>query len=66
MMKYENIPYRNWRKGDQLVETTVSKRVMKRVGEAMKAGKAIQMDHQIINAKPKMNKPYDTITVVIS
>lgn len=68
-MKYENIPYRRWRGGDdapELVITAVYARVMKRVGEAIKAGMAVDFSHQIVNETPIINAPYDTITVTIT
>lgn len=70
-MRYENIPYRVWRKRHksapfELVETAIYPRVMKRVGEALKAGKAVELDNNIVHAEPVLNKPYDTITVTIT
>ncbi len=69
-MKYTNIPYRRWRKqrfgtGHELVENSGYKRVMKRMGDALDAGKAVTMDHVIVNPLPVANKPYDTVSITI-
>lgn len=72
-MIYCDIPCRVWRKrelsqfkGLEMVSTQVYRRVMKRVGQAIAAGMAVEMDHRIANPNPAIGKPYDTITVRIS
>lgn len=70
MTRYENIPYRIWRRYAkngpvQLVATKAYERVMNRMGDAMAQGKSVNMTHQIVNPEPAIDQPYDTITVII-
>lgn len=69
-MIYRDIPHRVWRGRKfgslKLVTQPVYRRVMKRVGDAMAAGRTVEMDHQIVNPVAAYGKPYDTITIRIS
>lgn len=65
-MRYENIPYRRWRKlargGYHLVQTGASRRVLKRIMDATKQGKSIEFRHEITNSDFRI---YDTISATI-
>lgn len=70
-MRYENIPCRRWWKyphssSTYIKNSAVYKRVMKRVGEAIKAGKSVDLKHTIVNPEyTKQGDPYDVISVTI-
>lgn len=71
MTRFENIPYRHWRgrkhapRVTEPGKKTAYANVMRIVGDAMKSGKSVTMNHAIVNSSPRYGKPYDTITVTI-
>ncbi len=68
-MKYENIPYRVWRKHrfgmTALVVQPVARRVLRHMGDAMKRGAVVTMENHIANRRAIIGQPYDTLTVTI-
>lgn len=70
MTRYENIPYRRWMRKSKsaplmLTETAIYRRLMVRVGQAIKSGMAVNMDHAIVGSEPMHGRTYDTVSFTL-
>lgn len=70
-MEYRDIPYRRWRQkhslsAPEIVETAAYKRVMSHVWKMVKSGKAVDMDHRVINPTfTQRDALYDVVSIKI-
>jgi hypothetical protein len=71
MIKFEDVPYRRWRRDTKssplvLVQTKSSIRIMKIMGDEMEKGRAVEFWQCITEDKPVEGGVYDRISLTVT